>query len=86
MNEIIEQNIYCPRAVAYRGTEHADEGGGGTYITLDEAVALGATEIEIGDDGYGWAKWPQHYWSKPAKFLVMKVTGSPGDRRICGGF
>jgi hypothetical protein len=85
VNEIIE-NIYCPRAVAYAGTEHASEGGGGPYVSVSQAVALGATEIEIGEDGFGWAKWPSHYWAKPSKFLVMKVTGEPGDRRICGGF
>ena len=85
MNEIIEI-IYCPRAIAYAGTFHVDEGGGGIYVTIEVAVALGATNIEIGEDGYGWATWPQHYWAKPAKFLVMKVTGEPGDRRVCGGF
>ena len=56
------QIIYCPRAVAYAGTPHADEGGGGTYVSVEDAVALGATGIEFGQDGFGWAKWPQHYW------------------------
>ena len=77
---------YCPRAVAYANTLHVDEGGGGTYITMDEAQELGATDIQIGEDGYAWASWPAHYWAKPANFIVMKVTGEPGDRRICGGF
>jgi hypothetical protein len=54
--------VYCPRAVAYCGTEHADEGGGGPCISIEAALALGATEIEFGPDGYAWAKWPQHYW------------------------
>ena len=62
MQKQMEAIVYCPRAVAYRGTVHADEGGGGSYITLDEAVALGATEITFGVDGYGWANWPQRYW------------------------
>jgi hypothetical protein len=61
VKEIIE-NIYCPRAVAYAGTIHADEGGGGPYVSVEEAAALGATEITFGEDGYGWATWPQHYW------------------------
>jgi hypothetical protein len=54
--------VYCPRAVAYTGTVNAWEGGGGTYVTAEEAVALGATDIKIGFDGYGWANWPQRYW------------------------
>ena len=53
---------YCPRAVAYANTLHVDEGGGGTYITMDEAQELGATDIQIGEDGYAWASWPAHYW------------------------
>ena len=55
--------VYCPRAVAYAGTEHAAEGGGGTYVSVEEAAALGGTEITFGEDGYGWAKWPAHYWA-----------------------
>jgi hypothetical protein len=86
VKEIIDQNIYCPRAVAYRGTVHASEGGGGIYVTCQEATDLGATEIEIGEDGFGWAKWPAHYWAVQPKFIAMKVTGEPGDRRVYGGF
>jgi hypothetical protein len=62
VQEIIEQNIYCPRAIAYAGTFHADECGGGVYVTVEVAVALGATNIEIGEDGYGWANWPATFW------------------------
>jgi len=58
-NELI---IYCPRAVAYAGTEHASEGGGGPYVSVEVAVALGATAICFGEDGFGWAKWPTQYW------------------------
>jgi hypothetical protein len=55
--------VYCPRAVFYRGTEHANEGGGGQAISVMEAAQLGATNFRD-PDCYGvlMADWPQSYW------------------------
>ena len=54
--------IYCPRAVAYANTSAANEGGGGNYISVRKAMDLGGTDLQYGEDGYGWATWPNHYW------------------------
>jgi hypothetical protein len=75
VNEIIEQNIYCPRAIAYAGTFHADECGGGIYVSVEVAVALGATNIEIGEDGYGWANWPSTFWMNEKYHLLSVPNG-----------
>ena len=72
-----------------------------THIATGEVtthVGFSATQLSSGtsDTSYWNRSVPACNWNpdrtvwvvreEPAKFLVMKVTGSPGDRRIFGGF
>ncbi len=65
--------VYAPAAVVYGERFPGDNGGGGMGISIQEAVALGATNIRhLPEEMDGScdlstlvADWPQKYWEGP---------------------
>jgi len=79
--------VYLPRAVAYYGTDAANEGGGGYTVRESTALSLGARNVRLNPKGFDYvADWPEFYFfDGDAEQLLLdraKVEACVGDRPI----